>query len=400
MTKKNESGAKKEAPRAKNMMYVQQIEHLPAKTLDNLVDTIVKKLKPKKFAAILHDMDIDVRGNLKAPHIHVMLSFANARSVNSIAKLLCDDPQYIEVWQGNANNGYSYLIHATADAADDYQYDPAKVIASFDYIAEIQSIQQQVSASKYRSNVNTLLDLLLEGLITINEAEQRLSGSQYAQNHRKFEVVEAKRLQNEYTKWRKEMIAQGKPIEVVWLYGETETGKTRLSFVLAEQKGQPYCLSGSSRDIFQTYDGEHTFILDELRPNTIPYHDLLRITDPFGKNVMAPSRFRDKAVACDLIIITSPYDPYSFYQEQFKGNKNIDAFGQLLRRIASIKLMTQEHIIEMVYDKDKKEFLPMTETAEINKYSKLGSRTVIIGPEEMVYPPIICEPFERRKQHE
>ena len=39
---------------------------------------------------------------------------------------------------------------------------------------------------------------------------------------------------------------------------------------------------------------------------------------------MAPARYADKALACDLIVITSPYDPRFFYEEQFGLRRDIN----------------------------------------------------------------------------
>ena len=111
----------KQTMKAKNMMYTQQLSHLPAQTIDRLTELIENRLMPKKFALNLHDKDIDAQGSPEEPHIHAMLSFDNARSVNHVASLLNDKAQYIEVWKGNAGNGYAYLVHATKDAQSKYQ---------------------------------------------------------------------------------------------------------------------------------------------------------------------------------------------------------------------------------------------------------------------------------------
>lgn len=50
-----------------------------------------------------------------------MLNFSNARSIENVAKTLKDRPQYIQQWKGDSTNGYSYLIHATTDAQEQYQ---------------------------------------------------------------------------------------------------------------------------------------------------------------------------------------------------------------------------------------------------------------------------------------
>ena len=97
-------------------MYVQNLEHLPFKDLTECLEHIKKELNPIKYAGILHNKDVNGDGSLKTPHIHLMLQFENARSIDNVAKILKDRPQYIQQWKGDSTNGYSYLIHATTEA--------------------------------------------------------------------------------------------------------------------------------------------------------------------------------------------------------------------------------------------------------------------------------------------
>lgn len=130
-----------------------------------------------------------------------------------------------------------------------------------------------------------------------------------------------------------------------------------------KKAGPEYFISGSSRDPFQGYAEEHTVILDELRPKTLLYYDFLKITDPFTltDQVMAPARYADKALACDLIIITTPIDPYEFYHEIFPSTpmvpESYDSFDQLLRRLALVIQMDNDLIHEMRFDYQRV-FLP------------------------------------------
>ena len=360
------------------MMYEQQLNYLPAQSMDNLIDIIENKLKPKRFAVILHDKDIDEQGQPKEPHIHAMMSFDNAHSLNSVARQLGDKPQYIEAWKGNSNNGYAYLTHQTADAKDKYQYNPNDVIASFDYPALLKQISAEV-AEKNSKSVKMMLDLLYSGSISKEELEQQLTGSQYGRYKNQIENVYAKRLKNEAARFRKEMIEQGKAVQVIWIYGESGTGKTSLAKEYAMKANQSYYISGSSRDVFQNYNGEHTLILDELRPKDIEYHDLLRILDPFGQEKSAPSRYHDKELACDLIIITTPFNPLKFYYEIFgdprylsswaRQAQKTDSFGQLLRRITLIIEMSDARIDAMEYNAKFSMFDPIPNAGKLNPYS-------------------------------
>ena len=162
-------------------------------------------------------------------------------------------------------------------------------------------------------SIDELLNALYSGVLSKEDVEKHLTGAQYGRYRRQIEDVWAKRLRNLADEWRAEMAAQNRRIKVIWIYGPAGAGKTSLARAYAEQIGQSYYISGSSRDPFERYAGEHTLILDELRPNVIPYQDLLRLTDPFGAQVMAPARYHDRVLACDTIIITSPYDPIKFY---------------------------------------------------------------------------------------
>lgn len=362
------------------MMYTQQIEHLPTKTVDNLLEHI-KNLKPKKYALILHDKDTNENGSHVADHVHVMLSFDNARSLRSISKELEDNQQSIEMWKGKAENGYSYLIHATKDSITKYQYPSSEVKANFNYQEEMLRITREVENSRNITNGSLLLDALYKGEITKIELEKNLKGSQYGRMKRQIEDVWAKRLQFMAMEWREEMKKSGKQIEVIWISGKSATGKTSLAKEYAEKLNRPYFITGSSKDIFQNYCGEHTIIIDEFRKGTIPYSDLLRILDPFGSQVMAPSRYNDKSLACDLFIITSPYNPVMFYQQLLKSFSvnSIDSLEQLLRRITLTIEMDEQLIRAVEYDSDTCTYKEIENTAKKNSYSKLNRTSVPVN---------------------
>lgn len=361
------------------MMYEQQLKYLPAQTIDNLINLIENKLKPKKYGVIVHDKDIDEQGQQKEPHVHAMMTFENAHSLNSVARQLGDKPQYIEAWTKNKNNGYAYLTHRTTDAKEKFQYNPAEVKANFDYPAFLQQAAVEISMRKKAAKITLLLDTLYDGTITKEELEQQLTGSQYGRYKNQIENVWAKRLQNLADQFRKEMTEQGKQVNVLWIYGTSGTGKTSLAKEYAEKANQPYYITGSSRDIFQNYKGEHTLIMDELRPNVTPYADLLRILDPFESNKMLPARYNDKALACDLIIITTPFNPIAFYHQIFGYDAyhinrfgNTDSFDQLLRRISLVIEMNEYWINAMEFDRKQSNFAPVQGASKKNIYSALN----------------------------
>ena len=357
----------------KNMMYTQQMEHLPFRTREELEERIKTKLAPKKYAiSEVHDKDIDEDGNPVKEHIHVMLCFQNARSLKNVASILGDKPQYLEKWDERANNGFAYLVHATSGAKVKAQYSPEKVLANFPYAEELKKQTLEVLKKKSRQKIDVLLDAYYNEEMTLDELEQELTGAQYGRYKKQIDNITSKILERHADIWRQDMVKNNRRVKVIWIYGAAGTGKTSLARTIAKQDGRAYYVSGSSRDVFQSYNGEHILILDELRSNVIPYHDLLRILDPFGnqERIMAPARYSDKSLACDLIIITTPFNPVDFYDEIFDDINTVDSLEQLVRRITITLYVNSDSISAVRYCQERRHYYAVPDAECDNPYSQ------------------------------
>lgn len=364
----------KNSLRAKNMMYEQQISHLPQKmnTVDAVCET-VGKMAPKRFALAIHDHDISDDGNPAEAHLHVMMSFENARSIPSVAKTLHEQAQQITMWGGQSDEGFAYLCHANPGAVGKFQYDPSTVLANFDYPEFLLKYKANLLNRKKTVRVNELLDALKNGSVSVAEVERQMSGSLYAKYASQIERVNMLRLRNSAEEWRKKAQSEGKRIKLIWIYGAAGTGKTRLAKKYTSERNEPIFISGSSRDIFQAYAGQHVIILDELRPGMMQYSDLLRLTNPFGidEAMMAPARYSDKSIAADLFIVTSPLSPKDYHAESNLGA--YDDFAQLQRRIILTVRMTADEISRMKWDNDYLDYAEIAGSAVPNPYSEKGS---------------------------
>ena len=355
--------------RSKSMMYEQQLSHLP-QDLPTLVSD-VKKLKPRMWAYVIHDRDVTRDGTPVEPHVHVMMTFDNARSISAVAKAFSDKPQYVQAWRGDKRNGYAYLCHRTDNARSKFQYDPADVVANFDYVSALEQYEAGASAGRKTASMSVLLDALYRGDLSRDELTANLTGSQIANNASAVSAVMAERLRRESMEWRQKMIQSGKTVDVYWLWGKSETGKTRYARKLASllSENGRYFMSGSSRGVFEGYDGQHVLVLDELSPRMVPYSDLKRITDPYSIRdvIKAPARYHDVYLMPEVIIVTSPFSPIDLYQRQVFDS--LDGFDQLARRITFPVRMWKNCIELMEYNPVRQRYDAVPNKTYANPYS-------------------------------
>lgn len=350
----------KQAKRYRQFMYVQDLTHLKVKPTE--LKEILEKSGAEKWGFILHDKDFkedlgesgtdgtlsnegekqalspseEASKTLIRQHFHVVLKFENAHTIASIAKLFKDEGQYVQVWKGKIENAWSYLLHKTNGAKNKYQYKPDDVTANFDFKKEIKKIEDRVKRS--RSNISAKIQSYTEGEITKSQLIDEIGILEYAKRKRTLDAVEQLLEVRRQQAWLKDF--KGKKCKVIWIWGKAGSGKTTLAKNLFEKNKYSYTILGSSKDPFQPYscieDKGKNIILDDLRPNTIEYDDLLRILDPYQHSKMGPARYHDRPLTLEKIIITTPYSPAEFYTATKNIDAKVDTFDQLKRRITKI----------------------------------------------------------------
>lgn len=196
--------------RSRTFMYVQQTSFFKKSWQESCQD-IIDKLKPLKFAFILHDKDKHEDGTTISDHVHLVLEFKNPRSLTNVAKEADEKTELFEVWKGEVNNAYSYLIHRTASDIEKFQYDVSEVIANFDYSKLINDIEKGLKRKrKIKDNdiIDECLNELYEGMITVEEAKEKLNGAQFAKAAVKIKAVceeRQQRLAKEFTEEQKKL---------------------------------------------------------------------------------------------------------------------------------------------------------------------------------------------------
>ncbi|MDM8284882.1 Rep family protein [Ligilactobacillus salivarius] len=388
-TQSAEEVSKVSPRRSPVLMLVQQEEHLslPINELQTKIERL-KNIGLIRWAYIKHDKDKDEDGKLVAPHYHFTLQFKKRVSVNSIAKRLKENVNRFEIMtkrglnaKVSANNAFAYLVHRTENAREKYQYDPKDVVSNFDFPKFIQELSEQMTPQD-------VLDMLGEGKITKREAQRQilaLGASIMSKYKRKIDDVYTTRLDLEYHKWVKEMKAANEPIKVIWCYGAGGTGKTRYAREWAIKQNLNYYICSGSNSPFDglknlSAQEQEVLIIDELRPETVKYPDLLQILDPMNFEKVAVARYHNPHIMAKIIFVCTIYDPYQFYRHMPRLDRNIDTFDQLSRRIGLNIEFTKYYIKETVpklskvKDKDtgnpKTTYMYKTTKSYKNKFKK------------------------------
>lgn len=109
---------------------------------------------------------------------------------------------------------------------------------------------------------------------------------------------------------------------VIWLYGETGTGKSRMAH---QMYPEAYTKSDSSK-WWEGYDGHREVILDDFRGDWMPFHEMLTLLDRYERRVEFKGGSRQ--MLAETIVITSCHPPEEVYSGVCR-----ERMDQLLRRI-------------------------------------------------------------------
>lgn len=340
--------------RITKFMYTQQLKHLKM-TIDDIKHILELNEYVKDFAMIIHDSDVDEHQNQVEPHLHVFLKMNQQKSVDYIADLFKDASNYVEFFNKNTKgyneqNGYLYLLHKTKNAENKHQYDMNDLIVPNDSDLK-QRIDKWIenyekSLSKYQSKrrktvVQSILSDYAEGLMDKNELRESLTNLELAKHQKLIKDIDNVLVESAYLKYIEENRQQNK--KVIWIFGEPGAGKTFLSHKLANQytDKDDIFVTSSNRDPFEDYFKESVVILEEFRTETnIGTNELLQLLDKTNPKFSAGSRYHNKKIMADLIIVNSIRSPDYFMPHD-------EPLKQLTRRIDTLIKLDSQRIMEL-----------------------------------------------------
>ena len=334
-------GDTKEKPLKLRMCEIcQQTSYI--EDITKVIQTIKECSAVDRYAYIIHDKDIDEHGNLKPEHIHIMIRFAYSYKVLSLARMLNIQPQYFQKIQSpKFEDALLYLNHA--NAPEKFQYPAEAVIANFNYKSICERYMKKKASSAKKMTEDELVKQYCEDII-----DGKIKRYNY------FDIIDHDlcvrykgRFDNAF-KVRDDILrTKERNLEVLYLTGDSGTGKTTYAKEIAKKHNYSYYVSSASNDVLDSYAGQDVLILDDMRPSCLGLSDLLKLLDNHTAST-ARSRYYNKILECKMIILTTVIDIEEFFNHVFTEQK--EPLVQLKRRCSTYMQFTKNEIRVSMYD--------------------------------------------------
>lgn len=284
---------------------------------DLKIESILNSHKSiKEWLFILHDKDN------KKPHYHIYLHFGRTYPCAQLLTMFNNEikENSINEIRGRWKDILLYATHKNASSK--YQYDNSEVRSNFDYSNKLAEILSSDTA-------NDLILKYSNNEISFYQLWTNLTPSDKLKYNKRIEV--ATRVRNENLKLRSD-----RDMKVMYIYGIAGSGKTSFAkFYAKEVLKTDFYVSSSSNDPLCDYMGQKVIILDDLRADVFTYADLLKILDNHT-NSSAKSRYYNKQIDADFLIITSIKNPIDFYRDYENPSEPIQQFIRRLNNVIMV----------------------------------------------------------------
>jgi hypothetical protein len=268
--------------------------------------------------------EVTKEGNV---HFHVVIDFENPMPFINIKNKF----PYGHINPArNMKLAIQYLVHLNDKSKKQYSWDS---ILTNGELEQYKQVDEGIT-------LKSIIEQIDAGTITEFNYHEKISMEMY--------VFYQQKINSAFKYYReREFVNKNRDIDVILMVGEAGTGKTSFAKRYCEKTNSTYCISSASNDSIQDYKGEKVLILDDLRDDAFPFHDLLKTLDNHT-NSSVKSRYINKMFFGKTIIITSTVPIEDWYKDLKKEDKK-----QLFRRIRIKYLFDNDWINIFEYDERK-----------------------------------------------
>ena len=341
--------------------------------MDNAMEVIQQKEKAiDEYCYIIHDRDVyeedtdtHKKGDLKPPHVHLLLKFKKKQpqKLGYVAQWFKVPENFINCKGKSWESACLYLAHV--NAPDKFQYAITDVSASFDYnefieeyLAELEDEDEEEDdgedgTSKRKKKKKSPIEIVVERILKgeVREYNKTLEIDQKLLIHCSRQIDQAFKVRSEYL----HATQKDRRMECVYITGPSGCGKTTFARKMADSRGLAYFVSSGSNDIMDGYGQEPCIIVDDIRPSVLGLSDLLKMLDPHLA-CSVKSRYKNKYLNCELVILTTVLDIDKFYANVFSEQE--EPVTQLKRRCSTYIQMSQLEINISLWDKKRMRYSP------------------------------------------
>ena len=342
-----------------------QIEYLSQESIEEILTTRWEKKQIVCYVYCLHDKDTYTKkdeeegkgkyGDPKKPHWHIYIKLKESRTFADVAKWFGIGVTFVQkIKAGTFEGGCIYATHA--NAPDKYQYPVTDAISSpgFDY-AKIVEIKQQAFKREKKMDAAyqrkmEICKMIEDGVINPFNKHQMISMEDW-QNYNRAITLAFER-QAELLELNNE-----RNMRCIYIAGETMACKTSLAKMILEKYTTSHLIC-NSYDPLQNYKGQKGVCIDDISFSTFGWKDFLNMADN-DTSTPVKSRYKNKSLYCDLLIITTTKEPYQLVQ-QMDGAQDENK-KQFYRRFKTYYYADYDTITEYRFNSDP----------EVMKYEKV-----------------------------
>ena len=261
-------------------------------------------------------------------HYHIVIKFPQ-HSVCSFKTLKNRFPYgSIEKCKYGVRNCVQYLVHMNDISKKQYSWD--EIITN---VPEKLKQYKEPSKTTIEKQLKDIIDMILSGEIKRFEMS-KINPDIYIRYKRRIENAFDYRM-------HKLMEETNRNVDVIVLQGKPGVGKSTFCKMWADKNEKSIIYSSCSNDIWQDYQGQDIFVIDDLRYDKINIQDMLKTIDPHVVS-SSRSRYNNKLFIGDTIFICTNDDILRWYMGE--DDELRSAFFRRIKYVMEFDDLTQDKI--------------------------------------------------------